>query len=203
MITTKKKSHIEHLSDKELVEAILRRDKDVTYEYFYEKCLPIFYTIWNQYHTDCLSCLEFINDVYVQVMTPSEKNGKSSLENFKVKSTFQGWLRTVARNRCKQLYKKKKIEITSVGNEAPIGQLENLADSNEIDLSNINKEDLDIVLNQVKPLRFRRIIELVHLQGMSNKEAAKTLNMNNNNFNTKHYLARVMVKSILKKEGIL
>lgn len=204
MITTEKKqSHIELLSDQEIVDAILKRDEDVTYEYLYEKCFPIFYSIWNQYETDCLSCYEFITDVYVQIMTPSEKRGKSSLENLKVTKTFQGWLRTIAKNRCIQLYNKKKIKTIPVGDEVPNGPLANLAGSNDIDLSRINKSDLETVLCQVKPLRFRQIIELVHLQGMSNEEAAKALNMNRDNFNTKHCLARIKVKSILKEEGIL
>lgn len=85
----------------------------------------------------------------------------------------------------------------------PNGPLANRAGSNDIDLSRINKSDLETVLCQVKPLRFRHIIELVHLQGMSNEEAAKALNMNRDNFNTKHCLARIKVKSILKEEGIL
>lgn len=204
MITTEQQSHIENLSDQEIVDAILKRDKDITFEYLYEKCYSTFYSVWNKYHTDCLSCREFITDVYVQIMTPSEKDGKSSLEKFKVKSTFAGWLRRVAENRCKQLYKeKKRLEITPVGDEVLNGPLANLAGSNDIDLSRINKSDLETVLCQVKPLRFRQIIELVHLQGMSNEEAAKALNMNRDNFNTKHRLARIKVKIILKEEGIL
>ena len=205
MITTEKKqSHIDHLSDQEVVNAILKRDKDITFEYLYEKCFSTFYSVWKNYHTDCLSCREFITDVYVQIMTPSEKDGKSSLEKFKIKSTFEGWLRRVAENRCKQLYKeKKRMTITPVGDEVPNGKLANLAGSHDIDLSKLNKDDLEIVLSQVKPLRFRQIIELVHLQGMSNEKAAKALNMNRDNFNTKHCLARIKVKSILKEEGIL
>jgi RNA polymerase sigma factor (sigma-70 family) len=136
-------------------------------------------------------------------MTPNKESGKSSLENLKVTKTFQGWLRTIAKNRCIQLYKKKKIKPIPVGDEVPNGPLANLAGSNDIDMSRINKSDLKKVLCRVKPLRFRQIIELVHLQGMSNEEAAKALNMNRDNFNTKHCLARIKVKSILKEEGIL
>lgn len=205
MITTdQQQSYIEHLSDQEVVDAILKRDKNITYEYLYKKCYSTFYVIWRKYHTDCLSCLEFITDVYIQIMTPSKITGKSSLENFKVKSSFEGWLRIVAQNRCKLLYKEKmKIGIIPVGDEVPNGQLTNLAGSNDIDLSNINKEDLEIVLAQVKPIRFRQIIELVHLKGMTNEEASKVLKMSSNNFNTKHHLARNKVKSILEKEGLL
>lgn len=192
------------MSDQEIVDAILKRDKDITFEYLYIKCYSTFYSVYYEYHTDCLSCREFITDVYVQIMTPSEKDGKSSLEKFKVKSTFEGWLRRVAENRCKQLYKeKKRLEITPVGDEVPNGQLANLAGSNGIDLSRLNKEDLEIVLSQVKPVRFRRTIELVDLEGKTNKEAAEELNMSVNNFHTKHCLARIQVKNILKKERML
>lgn len=205
MITTRQQqSHIDSLSDQEIVDAILKRDKDITFEYLYEKCYSTFYSVWNKYHTDCLSCLEFITEIYVLIMTRSEKEGKSSLEKFKVKTTFQGWLRRVAENHCKQLYKKKKImEITPVGDEVPNGPLANLAGSNDIDLSSLNKDDLEIVLSQVKPIRFRKTIELVDLEGKTNKEAAEALNMSVNNFHTKHCLARNQVKNILKKEGML
>lgn len=205
MITTEQQqSHIENLSDQEIVDAILKRDKDITFEYLYIKCFSTFNSVYNKYHTDCLSCREFITDVYVQIMTPSEKDGKSSLEKFKIKSTFEGWLRKVAENRCKQLYKeKKRLEITPVGDEVPNGQLANFAGSNGIDLSRLNKDDIEIVLSQVKPVRFRRTIELVDLEGKTNKEAAEELNMSVNNFHTKHCLARIQVKNILKKERML
>lgn len=200
--TEKQQSHIEILSDQEVVEAILKRDKDVTYEYLYKKCFPLFKSIYTKYYTDCNTCMEFINDIYVHIMSPSKKTCTIPLANFKFRCTLTFWLKQIAENRCKELYKKKP-NTTAIGDHFTMDRFTDLAGSDNLDLTAINKDDLQKVLNQVKPGRFRNIIEHVYLYGETNEEASKALNMSRNNFNTKHFIARQKLITILKQEGLL
>ena len=44
-----------------IVNAILLRDQKVTQQYLYVKCYPLFKSVYDNYYTDCQSCIEFIN----------------------------------------------------------------------------------------------------------------------------------------------
>ena len=200
--TKKDESHIADLSDQEVVKAILNRDKNTTYEYLYKKCYPLFKSIYTKYYTDCDTCMEFINDIYVLIMSPGKHTGTAQLANFKFGCTLTFWLKIVAENHCKALYKKRP-NTTPIGDNLKDDRFTNIAGAKEIDLTAINKTDLQKVLIQVKPARFRQILEHVYLRHETNEEAAKALNMSRNNFNTKHFIARQKLINILKKEGLI
>ena len=61
------KEFIELLSDRDIVDAILRRDARVTRIYFYEKYYPLFKARFDEYYTDCETCIEFINQIYSSI----------------------------------------------------------------------------------------------------------------------------------------
>ena len=53
------------MSDQEIVAAILNRDKEITVDYLYKKCYPLFKALHSKYYTDCEDCIEFIGEIYV------------------------------------------------------------------------------------------------------------------------------------------
>ena len=89
--------------DHAIVQALLRHDDSVTREFFYRKCYPLFKSVYDNYHTDCSSCVEFINEIYILLLTPSRSTGKCKLEGFQFQSTLFTWLKTVCLFHC---YKK-------------------------------------------------------------------------------------------------
>ena len=58
-------------NDFELVQALLKHDEVVTREFFYKKCYPLFKSVYDNYHTDCSSCIEFINEIYIHLLSPN------------------------------------------------------------------------------------------------------------------------------------
>lgn len=82
-------------NDFELVQALLKHDEVVTREFFYKKCYPLFKSVYDNYHTDCSSCIEFINEIYIHLLSPNKKTGICKLEQFKFQSTLFTWLKTV------------------------------------------------------------------------------------------------------------
>ena len=60
--------------DRILVRAIINRNQTVTRDFFYRKCYPLFKSVFDNYHTDCESCLEFINEIYIHVMSPDKQS---------------------------------------------------------------------------------------------------------------------------------
>lgn len=69
-------------NDHDIVEALLRRDEQITREFFYRKCYPLFKSVYDNYHTDCASCMEFINEIYILVLSPDHTTGKCKLDGF-------------------------------------------------------------------------------------------------------------------------
>lgn len=67
-----------NITDREVVRALLQRDARVTRDFFYRKCYPLFKSVYDNYHTDCSSCMEFISEIYVHIMTPDKPADNAS-----------------------------------------------------------------------------------------------------------------------------
>ena len=92
---------INKMSDLEIRDAILRRDNFVTKEFFYKRCYyKPFKSIFDNYYTNCKSCKEFIDEIYILILTPGKKTKKCQLENFNGESTLKTWLRSVCLYYC-------------------------------------------------------------------------------------------------------
>lgn len=190
------------MSDQEVVQALLDRDKGITYNYLYKKCYPLFKSIYKDYYTDCENCIEFINEIYTLIMIPGKKSGKIPLANFSHKCTLTFWLKRVAINHCKRKFKRKP-RFTVTSDLTREDSMRQFGGTEEIDLSSVNKEDVKKIIDLVKPERFRQIIIHRYLEEKTNEETALLLNMTRDNFYNKHLIAKSKVIGILKKEGLL
>ena len=185
------------ITDREIVQGILCRDVELTKQYLYIEYYPLFKSVWNKYYTDCKSCIEFINTIYVYIMTPSPQSGKSPLESFGFRCRFVLWLKIVSENYCRQLFK-KRLEI-EVGTE-PTDR--NIGEPSSLDISSINHSDIEIVLAQMPNIRYRTLIRYRYLEEKSNEETAELMGMSMDNYYNKHRLAKEQFVTTLKKEGI-
>ena len=191
--------YIVSLTDSEIVEAILRRDANITRLYFYEMYYPLFKARYDKYYTDCESCLEFINEIYVHIMTPGSKSGKCYLASFGFSCRFEHWLKIVVENYCHQLYKKKPeiIDIPDVvGDRKTDG-------STTIDIENLNHADVNAMLNLMRNKRYRDLIRYRYVEEKSNEETADILGMSMDNYYNKHKLAKEQFAKVLRKEGLI
>ena len=183
-------------SDQEKVHGILFRDVAITKQYLYIEYYPLFKSVWNKYYTDCSSCVEFINTIYVYIMTPNPQTGKSPLESFGFRCHFVLWLKIVAENYCRQLFH-KRIELAD---SEPTDR--NIQENSTLDKSSINHNDIEIVLAQMPNMRYRTLIRYRYLEEKSNEETAQLLGMSMDNYYNKHKLAKEQFVTTLKKEGI-
>lgn len=196
------KEYIESLSDQEIKQAILYRDSRVTRLYFYELCYPLFKVRFDKYFTDCETCLEFINDIYIYIMTPSKKTGKCYLDSFGFECRFMHWLKIVAENYCYQKFK-KKMPITENPDGKKDGSDRKGPDPISPDIKAINQHDVEVVLSLMPNKRYRSLIQLRYVEDKTNEETAEILGMSMDNYYNKHKLAKQQFVSILKKEGLV
>lgn len=198
-----------YIEDLEIAKALIKRDNMVTKKYFYQHCYPLFKSIYDNYHTDCTDCKEFIDEIYIVVLAPSKITGKCQMENFRGESTLTNWIKTACLYYCyKQFELKDKMpkyeRLTNSDdkglfdeddrNEAVYGSI-------ELDFSNLNRQDALVVLNQMPNKRYRELIRLRYLELKTNEETAKALGMTMDNYYNKHKLAKEQYERILRKEA--
>ncbi len=187
-------------SDQDIVKAILNREKNITYSFLYRDCYPLFKAVFNKYYTDCENCLEFINEIYVYLMTPGKLSKKSPLSSFSYRCTLTLWLKLIAENYCKQLYKKK---VDTTNKETVSDRILIDVDSLDVDLSSLYAIDAELILMQIPNVRYRELIQLRYLEEKTNEETAKALDMTMANYYNKHKLAKAQLIFVLKKEGLV
>ena len=52
-------------TDEEIVHHILHRNEEEAIKFLYKQCYPLFKSVYNKYYTDCETCVEFINQIYL------------------------------------------------------------------------------------------------------------------------------------------
>lgn len=189
------------MTDHEIVEAILVRDPVVTKDYLYRRCYPLFKAIYDRYYTDCRNCFEFINEIYLLIMTPAKGQSESRLATFSYRCTLTMWLKIVAQNYCRQLFAKKGDFFEE---SLPEGD-RNAAISQSLSLSmhDLDRADLQRILDSMPNERYRRLITLRYIDEKSNEETALLLGMTMANFYNKHKLAKAQFTEQLRKEGLI
>ena len=195
-----------YAEDLGIAQAIIQRDGEVTRQYFYRQCYPLFKSFFNRFVTDCTCCKEFIDEIYLLVMSPSRITGKCKLENFRGESTLASWLKTVCYYYCCGKFEEKDkrrifdpVPPHAEEDEFP-DRYEDLYGFVEMDFSRINRSDAMTVLNMMPNKRYSSLIRLRYLEQLSNEETAKILGMSLDNYYNKHKLAKAQYEQILRKE---
>lgn len=191
----------DHHTDREIAHAILNRDTDITKEFLYGKCYPLFKSIYDRYYTDCESPVELINEIYVYILMPHKDTHRSKLQDFRFRCTLTMWLKIVTENYCRQLFA-KRMEKDGDGGSAgdrfdPDGD-SILTDTHKLDMDDVQKI-LDMMPNQ----RYRKLIEYRYVDDRTNEETAMLLGMSMGNYYNKHKLAKEQYREILRKEGLI
>lgn len=199
-----------YLEDLRIANAIIGRDGSITRQFFYKQSYPLFKSIYDNYHTDCDSCKEFIDEIYLLLLSPSKQTGKCQMENYKGESTLTTWLKSACLYYCYAKYSKKETMLRYdpiSNNDNDEGDFsdrnENIYGSIELDFGNLNREDALAILKRMPNKRYSEIIRLRYLELLTHEDTAKTLGMTMDNYYNKHKLAKAQYIRVHRKEGLL
>lgn len=197
-----------YTEDLQLAKALIKKDELTTRKFFYKQCYPLFKSIFDNYYTDCENCKEFIDEIYLLVLSPSKTTGKCQMENFRGESTLTSWLKSSCLFYC---YKKFEIKERMPKYEKITHQNENNSDNDdrndsiygslELDFSKLNRNDAMSLLKQMPNKRYSELIRLRYLEQNTNEETAKALGMTMENYYSKHKLAKEQYQIIQRKEA--
>ena len=197
----KNTTDISTLTDCEIVAALLRRDRDITEAYFYRKCYPLFKYCFDYYYTDCTSCTEFINEIYIYLMTVNPKTSQSYMHGFSFRCSLTHWLRIVAQTYCHQLFRKKADILQESLDDGD--RFWDIQDSMDVERSKFDRIDVNRVLQAMPNARYRELIRLRYMEELDNELVARILGLSMDNYYNKHLLAKRQFITSLKKEGLL
>ena len=194
--------------DLQIAKSLIVRDEMVTRKYFYQQCYPLFKSIFDNYYTDCANVKEFIDEMYIIVLAPSKLTGKCQMENFRGESTLTSWLKTACLFYCYKQFeikgkmpKKERLPLSNADDDDDAGdRADSIYGSLEIDFSNINRQDAQVIIKQMPNKRYGELIRLRYLELMTNEETAKALGMSMENYFNKHKLAKAQYERIFRKE---
>lgn len=193
--------------DLEIAHAILHRDEVVTKRYLYQHCYPLFKRYFDGYYTDCENCMEFINEIYVLIMTPSRKTGRCRLMSYRGESTLTQWLKVVCKFYCYSRFEVKSRQPETEPISSPNPEKSKQGDrkqpkepSIDEDLCMFQREDVEVILGLMPNRRYSQLIRLRHVELRTDKETAEALGMSMDNYYNKHRLAKEMFAETLRKE---
>ena len=167
---------IDSYTDQEIVKAILRRDTEITKEFLYRKCYPLFAAIHSKYYTDCETPIELINEIYVYILLPHRETHRSKLQDFGFRCTFTLWLKIVTENYCRQLFEKRIRSEENVDVESDryiLPEESIMANTRELEMDDVRK-----LLAMMPNQRYRELIEYRYIEEKSNEETAIMLSIN-------------------------
>ena len=196
-----------YTEDLKIAQALIRHDERVTRQFFYRQCYPLFKSIYDNYYTDCAAVKEFIDEIYIVVLAPSKTTGKCQMENFKGESTLMSWVKSACLYYCYNKFKRKKriplIESLPNPNEVKFDDPDRFIDlggSSELDFGNMNREDVETILNLMPNSRYSQSIRMRYLDMKSNEETAKSLGVNMDNYYNIHKRAKLQYERVCRKE---
>ena len=192
---------LDDMSDQEIVAAILNRDEDITVGYLYKKCYPLFKALHSKYYTDCEDCIEFIGEIYVYILSPSENTGRCPLSTFGFGCTLACWLKIVVTNYCRQLYKKRIETVDADKSDGSSDRI--IAEAISPILETMDRDDVKAILDLMPNKRYSRLIRYRYLDDKTHEETAEMLGMSMENYYNKHRLAKKQYTEILRKEGLI
>lgn len=197
--------NVDIMDDRMIVNAILLRDQIITQQYLYIKCYSLFKSIYDNYYTDCQSCIEFINEIYVHLLTSNKNTGVCKLQTFQFGSTLTTWLKTVAVYYCYEHYRRKQkvsfVEERIESENYQSDRFDHYSSSMYAEEYVMSRDDIESILRLMPNKRYSLIIRLRYLEGMSNEETASALGMSMDNFYNKHMRAKKQFNEIINKEG--
>ena len=80
------------MTEQEIIKGLIARDNEITEEFFFVKCRPLFYSIMRLVFDYEIEYDEMVNELYVYLM----EDDASKLRNFQYRSSVYQWLKILS-----------------------------------------------------------------------------------------------------------
>ena len=183
------------MDDKQIIEALIARDEQVTRQFFYGNCRPLFLSIIRNVFSYEVDYNEFVSEFYIYLM----ENDAYRLRQFQGRSTIYQWLKIVAI----RYFVAKRNQMIDMTPNAP------LYDSALLKLQNssiddgegmVAKMDIESLFSQMPNRRYVYVIRRLILEEADPKDVAEELKTNVDNlYNIKKRAIAALTEVALKE----
>ncbi len=152
------------MTDKEIIQKLIDRDKMVTQKFFYEYCNPLFRSIIHRMFNYPVDYDEFVNELYVYLLEDDAKR----LRSFKGECSLLGWLKMVAI----RYFMNKKNHDRVIENESTDPPIEKKDE--EMTQDNLMEPMLDVetLLSAMPNERYSYVIRKLIIEDMAPEDLA-------------------------------
>ena len=154
-------------ADRQILDSLLARDEQVTRDFFFVWCRPLFYSLIRKVFHFEVDYDELVNELYVHLM---ENDGRR-LRSFQGRSTIYQWLKCVAT--------RFFLEMRDGGQVIEDSSSEPLYPVDEPTFEpmeeNVAREDFKRLLALMRNDRYRLVLQRLFLEGVPYKDLAAEL----------------------------
>lgn len=179
------------MTDKEIIDSLITHDPQVTAQYFFKDCRPLFVSVIRRvFGTQIVDFDEIISELYILLM----ENDAKKLHSFKFESTLYQWLKTTTIRHCLLLKSKGKV----IDNESqePLG---NSNESQSYTECSQAQMDIETLLRQMKNQRYALVIRMLMIEDMQSNDVAQKLSVTVDNlYNIKRRAMAALADVALK-----
>ena len=155
------------MTDKEIIHGLIARDNQVTEDFFFNKCRPLFCSIMKKVFDYEVDYDEFVNELYIYLM----ENDGIKLRNFQYRSSVYQWMKVLAVRFF--IYKRGRM-IDDTSQETPYDGSQQTADS-EKDMT--AEGDMERLFDNMPNKRYVYVIRRLILEDWEPDELARDMNI--------------------------
>ena len=177
------------MTDQEIIQGLIARDNQVTKEFFFVKCRPLFYNVIMQVFDYEVEYDEFINELYIYLMD----DNASKLRNFQYRSSVYQWLKILS---IRFFIKIRARMIDENALESPYDSY-NQTVTTETELSAEN--DLERLFEAMPTKRYVYVIKRLIIENWKPEQLAQEMNITTANlYNIKRRAMAQLTRTALK-----
>ena len=157
------------MTDFEIIEALIARDNEMTQEFFFERCRPLFCAIIRQVYNYEVDYGEFVNELYIYLL----ENDAARLRQFEGRSSLLTWLKVTA---TRFFVKKRDQLIEDQANDTLYEEIEIAEDRSELSVLDVQR-----LLMAMPNRRYAHVIQRLFIDEYAPEELAAEMHITTDN----------------------
>ncbi len=154
------------MTDREIVQGLIDRDGEVTREFFFVRCRPLFCSIMRFVFSYEVDYDEFVSELYCYLM----ENDAARLRQFAYRSSVYQWMKVLAI----RFFIKKRDHVIEDRSQEPLYE-KNRGDVYESESAVAAKMDMERLLERMGNERYQWVIRRLVLEGAEPESVALSL----------------------------
>lgn len=177
------------MTDQEIIQKLIARDNQVTEDFFFVKCRPLFLNIIKKVFDYEVDYEEFVNELYLYLMDEDAKK----LRNFEYRSSIYQWLKVLA---IRYFIKKRNNLIDDSSDETLYEETKNQPTD---DIGTSAKGDLNRLFMMMPNKRYVHVIKRLVIEDWEPELLAEEMNVTVDNlYNIKRRAMAQLTQIALK-----